>query len=319
MNILLTGGSGFIGSHLATALHAAGHVLHNFDLRPAADFPGQDQHGDVRDVAALSRAVIGMDLVIHLAAEHADDVTPESRYADTNVRGAQHLVQAIENAAVSRVLLFSSASVYGLGDTTEQAPLSPHTPYGHSKVAAEQLLSNWQSKAPSERALRILRPCVVYGPGHHGNMRRLIDAVDRPHLVLVGSGRNTKSICYVGNLVAATLFDLAMRPGLHIHNVADTPDLDMHSLTRLIRTELGRDPDAAWRVPMTPALAFGHVCDLIARVGGPRLELSAARVRKFCSSTSLTATNLLAAGYRAPFDHVTGIRATLSSRARSDA
>ena len=148
-------------------------------------------------------------------------------------------------------------------------------------------------------------------------MRRLIDAVDRKRLVLVGSGRNTKSVCYVGNLVAATLFDLAVQPGLRIHNVADLPNLDMYALTRLIRTSLHHDPDAIWRVPKLVALGIGSACDVLARAGGPRFELSAARVRKFCANTSLSAETLFKAGFRAPYDHAEGLRATLAARGRT--
>lgn len=313
MEILLTGGSGFIGGHLARALAEAGHRVRIYDLRAPAD--ARDSHvADVRDADALARALAGVDLVVHLAAEHADDVQPVQRYFDTNVGGARALAAAMARTGVDRLVHYSSVSVYGDGDTDEQrSDLRPTTPYGESKRQAEQVLMDWQAAAPARRALRILRPCVVYGPGHHGNLRRWMRELERPRPWRIGDGRQLKSVAYVGNVVAATLCDLATRAGVVVHNVVDGPDLSVAALERLILDALGREGVRPRVVPPLLALAAATLFDAHAALTGARHAISRARVRKYCTGTPVRQGALYHSGFVAPYDHRAGLIATIAA------
>jgi nucleoside-diphosphate-sugar epimerase len=217
-------------------------------------------------------------------------------------------------AGVERLVHFSSVSVYGDGDTDEQrADLRPTTPYGESKRQAEQVLMDWQSADPARRALRILRPCVVYGPGHHGNLRRWMRELDRSRPWRIGDGRQVKSVAYVGNVVAATLFDLATRAGVVVHNVVDGPDLRVVELERLILDALGRGHVRPRVVPPAVALAVATLFDLHAAATGARHAISRARVRKYCTGTPVRQGVLYRSGFVAPHDHRAGLTVTIAA------
>jgi len=86
--VLVTGGSGFIGARLVAALLDAGHTVTIYDKRQSELFPDLNIVADVRDKLALASACKGMDVIYHLAAEHADNVRPPTLYYDVNVKGA---------------------------------------------------------------------------------------------------------------------------------------------------------------------------------------------------------------------------------------
>jgi len=317
VNIVLTGGSGFIGTHLARLLIELGHDIVLADLERSHTWPERWQRADVRNADDLRRTLVGTDLVIHLAAEHADDVQPVSRYWATNVEGMRALLGAMNEIGVHRLVHFSSVSVYGPGeDERSPEPLHPEHDYGRSKWAAEQLARAWQEQAPGVRALRILRPAVVYGTGHRGNMRRLMAALDTRWPLMIGDGSQHKSICFVGNLVAATLFDLAESPGVVIHNVVDAPDVDMATLVSTIRQALGRSSGRTLHIPKSWAMALGHLADAAARVLPWRPSIGAERIRKFCTGTRFSADRLSASGFKAPYTHIEGLIATVDDQAR---
>lgn len=124
MRVLLTGGAGFIGRHVAGALVARGHDVRVLDsLRHAvhgengASAPGAWMHGDVRDAAAVDRALVGIDAVVHLAAKVGLGVNVGDMpdYASTNDLGTAQLLAAMARAGVMRLTLASSMVVYGEG------------------------------------------------------------------------------------------------------------------------------------------------------------------------------------------------------------
>jgi nucleoside-diphosphate-sugar epimerase len=88
VNICIVGGSGFVGTRLATRLIAAGHTVVVADKNDSKKYPRLWVYADVREPETLEKVLIGSDAVINLAAEHRDDVTPKSLYDDVNVTGA---------------------------------------------------------------------------------------------------------------------------------------------------------------------------------------------------------------------------------------
>jgi nucleoside-diphosphate-sugar epimerase len=311
MNIVITGGSGFIGTRLVGALLAAGHHVRIFDQAASARYPDRVWRGDVRDAAAVTSALERCDWVIHLAAEHRDDVRPSSRYVDVNVGGTRVVLHAAEACEVTRVLYVSSAAVYGLAqpDADESTPLHPQNPYGESKASAESLCLDWVQADAEKRRLVILRPCVVFGEGNRGNVYHLIDQIRRRRFAMIGDGSNRKSIAYVGNLVDFMLQQIDVAPGLHLYNYADKPDPNMRELVALIHELLGR-PDRRWlRVPYLGALAAAHLGDLWSKIGSPPLRLNSERVRKFCADTRISTRALDGLG----FSPRTPLRAALAA------
>ncbi len=193
MRVLVTGGSGFIGSRLVADLLKGGHSVLILDKVVSAHYPDLCQIGDVRDREAVSRAVKDVDLVYHLAAEHRDDVRPISLYYEVNVEGTKILTDACIVSGVKHIIFTSSVAIYGLnaGIPSETTPPDPFNDYGRSKLQAEEILRQWRTEDLS-RCLTIIRPSVVFGEGNRGNVFNLVRQINSGRFVMVGKGKNQK-------------------------------------------------------------------------------------------------------------------------------
>ena len=312
MDVLVIGGSGFIGSRLIEVLTGQGHRVRNLDLRTSARFGELTSIGDVRDIAAVEQAAHGCDAIVNLAAEHRDDVRPVSLYQSVNVDGAAAVVKAAEAGGVQRIVFTSTVAVYGLDkrSPTEQSPLEPFNEYGRTKAEAEQVLTAWAAADP-DRSLTIVRPSVVFGEGNRGNVYTLARQIATRRFLIVGNGRNRKSMGYVGNVAAFLASCLAGPAGTRVINYADKPDLPTRELVSLIRRQLrGRDS----RIPPIPralGMVGGWVFDLAARATGRTFPISAVRIRKFCAETTVDTSVVEASGFQRHYSLPEALRRTL--------
>lgn len=320
MNIVVLGGSGFIGSRLVSELIAAGHAVRIFDKRPSAEHPGLVTLGDIRDAVAVTSALAGCDCAVNLAAEHADDVRPGSLYYEVNVGGARNLLHAAEANGVVRLLFVSSVSVYGLDQplANESSPLLPSNDYGRSKAAAEAEYLAWAQALPTRRSLLMVRPCVVFGEGNRGNVHNLIDHIRRRRFVMIGSGENRKSIAYVGNLVGFLCACVEAPAGVQVYNYADKPDFSTRELVDSIRALLPEAGMMRLRLPYALALALGYAFDALAWLRGSPMAISSARVRKFCADTRIAADAVRATGFVPRVDLKEALALTIASLPRED-
>lgn len=291
MKTLLIGGSGFIGTRLVESLQEAGHQVRILDRSPTSRFGELATQGDVRDLQTVRAAMEGVEAVFLLAAEHRDDVQPSSLYYDVNVAGAENTAQAAADAGIRRIIFTSTVAVYGLnsGMANEDTPTAPFNDYGHSKLAAEEVLKGW-ARGSADRSAVIVRPTVVFGEDNRGNVFNLLSQVASGKFVMVGNGENRKSMCYVGNLVPFLIGGLTAGPGVRITNYADKPDLTMNELVSLVRGETRGDPSLPPKIPYSLGLMGGYAADVAARLLGRSLPISSVRVRKFCATTQVAMT-----------------------------
>lgn len=308
MKILITGGSGFIGTVLARHLTAAGHDIRIYDRVRSQTFPELCIVRDVRDREALADACTGMELVVHLAAEHADDVSPVSLYYDVNVGGARNLTDVCLERGVKSIIFTSTVAVYGLGAgvAREDSPIAPFNDYGRSKWQAEEVLTDWQASNPGNR-LMILRPSVVFGENNRGNVYNLINQIRSGRFIMVGDGTNRKSMAYVENVAAFIAGRVGSQAGREIFNYADSPDLMTAELVKVVRDELGRS-GSPLRLPLVAGLLAGHLLDAAGVMTGKRFPISAIRIRKFSADTQVAADRAAATGFRPTFSIVDGLR-----------
>ena len=113
MKIAVIGGSGFVGTELITLLRKE-HEIVNLDKRPSNEFASITKIVDVRNPGQLNEALVGRDLVILLAAEHRDDVSPISLYYDVNVSGMRNVLAAMELNGIKKIIFTSTVALYGL-------------------------------------------------------------------------------------------------------------------------------------------------------------------------------------------------------------
>ena len=223
MKALVTGGAGFIGSHLVDALVEDGaevHVVDDFssgrleNLESALQLGAHLHPGDVTDPSAMTALVAdaGCDVVFHLAAQIAvrRSTTDPAFDAHVNVAGTAAVLEAARRGGVGRVVLASSAAVYGNParlPTSELATLAPLSPYGTSKAAAELYLALYRRR--HRLSTLALRMSNVYGPrqdpdGEAGVVAIFSAAASAGRPVTVyGDGRQTRDYLHVSDAVAA--------------------------------------------------------------------------------------------------------------------
>ncbi len=267
--ILVTGGSGFIGSGLVKALVCAGHSVRVLDdnsrgsprrladIEKDIDFIG----GDVRDAATVARAAEGMDEVHHLAFVNGTEFfySQPELVLDVGVRGMVNVIDACRKNNVGTLVLASSSEVYQTPPqvpTAEDAPLSipdplnPRYSYGGGKLISELMAINYGRKF-FERVL-IFRPHNVYGPDMGWEhvipqfalrLHKLARAQKSGPLrfEIQGTGEETRSFCFVDDLVAGVLAMRDKGEHLGIYHVGTMDEVTIADLARRVAKAAGRD------------------------------------------------------------------------------
>lgn len=210
MNVLLTGGMGYIGSHTALTLLYSGHRVVLYDnlsnsgyevLEKLAQITGQKipfLNGDVRDSELLTRTFLNhhIDAVIHLAGLKAvgESVQKPVEYYSNNVQGTISLLQAMQSAHVKMLVFSSSATVYGIPKylpLDENHPTSATNPYGRSKLHIEEMLTEVAASDPEWRisCLRYFNPVGAHESGLIGENPNGVPNNLMPYIAQVAAGQ----------------------------------------------------------------------------------------------------------------------------------
>lgn len=313
MNITSIGASGFVGTRLLDLLKkSAEYKLKNIDLLPSHFFNEITEIGDVRDVEQMKQRLIGADVVVLLAAQHRDDVTPISLYYDTNVEGMKSTLEAMEHNGIKRLVFFSSVAVYGLNkqNPNEEHPKDPFNHYGKSKWEAEQVLQEWY-KTHQDWNINIIRPTVIFGERNRGNVYNLLNQIANGKFLMVGKGENRKSMAYVENVVSFVKYMIEnLMNGYNVFNYIDKPDFTMNELVQHVEKVLKkRIPKIHF--PYWLGLCGGYCFDILAKLIGKKLPISSVRVKKFCATTEYDATKVSKTDFKVPFSLAEGLARTL--------
>ncbi|MBN2654307.1 MAG: NAD-dependent epimerase/dehydratase family protein [Nitrospirae bacterium] len=315
MRVLVIGGSGFIGTRLVSDLINEGHSVRIFDKAESGKYPELCEIGDIRDAAAVNAALNDVDMVYHLAAEHRDDVSPIALYYDVNVEGTRNIVKACIKNRVNRLVFTSSVAIYGLnvGEPTEDFPAHPFNDYGKSKYQAEEILNDW-AKNNELGSLVIVRPSVVFGEGNRGNVYNLVKQIVSGRFVMVGDGRNRKSMSYVGNVSAFLVYmGENVLSGVHIFNYADKPDFTMDELVSEVFNHFGRQASRLRKIPYCIGIIGGLVFDILATITGKKYAVSSVRIRKFCANTVVGVKRIESTGFVPPYKLKKGLELFLKN------
>ena len=218
MNILITGGTGFIGSRLALRCKRNGDFV---TVLGRENTPAEIQNKKlldeeqirvsligVDDKESINNLLKGIDIVFHLAAAQHEMNIPDKVFWDVNVEGTRNLLDASVQNGIKRFVHGSTIGVYGVldGKIDENSPCKPDNIYGKTKLEGEKLVLSYKEKLP----VSVVRIPETYGPGDR-RLLKLFKAVQKKVFALIGKGQNLHHLIYVEDLVDGFLLSCQQR------------------------------------------------------------------------------------------------------------
>lgn len=253
MKILVTGGAGFIGSHVSKLLLNEGHsvtVLDNLSKghQDLVDKRAQFIQADILDQKKLAEILSGHEAVIHMASliEVGESVKKPVEFSKNNILGTVTFLEVMKNTGVKKIIFSSSACVYGVPKKlpiTEDDPLGEQeNPYGITKVTMEQFCMLYQRLYNFD--VVILRYFNPYGPGELHNpethaIPNFIKAVlNKTPIPLFWKGEQVRDFIYIDDLAKAHILPLNLK-GLHIFNIGTEVGIKVINVINIIFKLLG--------------------------------------------------------------------------------
>ncbi len=211
MKNLVTGATGFVGSHIAERLIKEGEdvvvlVRKTSNTGFLSGIGAKFAYGDINDIESVKAAMRGIDIVYHSAALADEWISREEAYR-VNVEGTRNLLDAAREAKVKRFVFISSLAVMGMKDHHGTQADSPYHKTGDSyidtKIDSEQLVMDYYKKYGLP--VTVVRPGFVFGPRDNKLIPRLSDRLGKKQFIFVGSGKNKINAVYIENLTDAII------------------------------------------------------------------------------------------------------------------
>lgn len=238
MKILITGNNGFVGTNLTLYLNNLGYTTTGITRNPKST-------NEINYNSLSTEIWDESDVIIHLAGKAHDlkNTSNEQEYFEVNTELTKTLYQQFLKSTC-KVFIYMS-SVKAVADKvattlTEDVEPTPATPYGKSKLAAEQYLLS--QKLPKGKFLYILRPCMIHGPGNKGNLNLLYKLVSKGIPYPLGAFKNKRSFLSIENLNFLILELLKQKPSSGVYNAADDEAIATTDLIKLMSESLDKKP-----------------------------------------------------------------------------
>lgn len=322
MRLLVTGGTGFIGSHLAEQGRRLGAevVVLGLTDRPeeranASLLQRQGVEvipGSITDAELCGRAARGATHVFHLAVAMREGAKSDEFFESINLDGTRRLLEASANGGVRRFVYCSTIGIYGHrapGITHEDSPLAPGNIYERTKVAAERLVREFAAR----RSLpyTILRPADVYGPRDQ-RLLKLFKGVAAGRFPLFGDGKGRRHMIYVDDVVSGFFRACERDAALGASFILAGPRAcTLRELIAEVQAATGRRRYGI-RLPLRPMLAASAVVEDVSRVVGVDPPIYRRRMDFFWSDSEFDTTRARGALDWAPrVELPEGIRRTL--------
>lgn len=320
MRAVITGGSGFLGSHLAELLLKKNHqpvclsrgrtdtsYLKSLGLTPVK--------ADVMDRGSIEKNIGPGDLIFHTAAILGSAKADPKDYMAFNVQGTVNVLEAAIRSGAGKFIFVSTTAAMGPvgfpeAPMTEKTPCRPDSAYGKSKLKAEKKIHELaQSKIPC----LIVRPHIIYGPRSNpiSSTARLFSAMQKKTALIIGNTKNYFPLCYVKNLAAAMVY-LAQKQdhGIHTYLVGDQEILSLGEVMELIGREFGINKRIV-HIPYWLPYSIAAAADLAGRLFHFTPLLSRDVVRGMAKSLYLyDLSKTKGAGFEPPFTLEEGIKET---------
>ena len=314
MNYIITGGTGFIGTHLANLIAQTypEAKIYNLDIvepgnplptvknyKPALKEGEKHQatfvYCDVRKPIEVPFEVTPEDVIFNFAAVHRTPGHPDYEYFETNIRGAENVCAFAEKHGIKKIVFTSSIAPYGAAEELKEETTlpTPNTPYGISKLVAEKIHMTWQAKDPN-RQLTIVRPGVVFGRGENGNFSRLFWGIKKHTFAYPGRKDTIKACVYVKELVRFILWNVEERKtSFDIFNCTFEPAYTIEEIVKTIKKVTG----LTQFVPYIPNAIIMPAAFCAKLLGSP-MGICPTRVKKLQISTNICGKKLAASGYK---------------------
>ena len=313
MNYIIFGGSGFVGTHLIHLLRE--EVVTPDDRIYCLDIvmPGEEGvvpgvveknegvdyiRTDVRKPIELDFVPTEQDVIFNLAAVHRTPGHPDYEYFETNIRGAENITAFAEKYGIRKMLFTSSIAPYGAAEELKEETTlpTPNTPYGISKLVAEKIHETWQNGDAAHRELTILRPGIVYGKGEHGNMTRLYWGQRKRYFFYTGRKDTIKACIYVKELVRFIKYRMIDNdfPGVDLFNCTYEPAFTIEQIC----TTMQKATDMHRHIPLVPAWMLMTAATILGPIGGKKVGIHPARVKKLMISTNICGRKMAATEYQ---------------------
>lgn len=326
MNYIITGGTGFIGTHLANLIKEQDEnaqvwnldivdpekLDHMTDLKEIEEYttikqwksPVRDGetrkstfvYCDVRKpIEKLPFTPTPDDIIFNFAAVHRTPGHPDHAYFETNIRGAENVCAFAEKWGIKNIVFTSSIAPYGAAEELKEETTlpTPNTPYGISKLVAEKIHLGWKASS-SEHKLTIVRPGVVFGKGENGNFTRLYWAIRGHKFAYPGRKDTIKACIYVKELVRFILWNVTERKTKsEIFNCCFEPAYTIEHIVGAMKKVTG----LTQFVPDIPNWVIMPAATVIGAMGAP-MGICPARVKKLQISTNICGKKLAGCGYK---------------------
>lgn len=271
MKVLVTGGTGFTGSHLVRRLLERGHEVLVMDNQKGLFYDellskgARIELGSITDKRLASKVVQGCEVVHHLAAAFRQLNVPDQYYWDVNVEGTRHLVDAAYRLGVRKFIYCSTQGVHGHIQTppgNEDSPIAPEDYYQLTKYKGEEVVREYVEKGLDAVTLR---PTAIYGPGDPGRFLILFRLVKRGTFLMFGDGNTFYHPVYVENLVDA--FELAAeKDGIRgaSYIIGDEQYYSLNQLVQEVAAAI-EVPVRIRHLPFWPVWTAAWICETVCK------------------------------------------------------
>lgn len=320
MKVLITGGSGFIGTNYVDYALSKGCELINVDIKA----PFKKEHNqywkncDIMDFEKLEKIVLDFkpQYVVHLAAKTGvHSVTDLNEFAP-NMQGVKNLIQALirlntEGTEIKRVIFTSTLLVCKMGYIPKHdTDYMPTTAYGKSKVEGEKIVRNWQN-LPFEWT--IIRPISVWGPWMVEPYINFFKAVSQGWYMHIGDGHYKRSMGYVEN-IAHEIHCILTAPSEKVHKktfyVGDPEPTDLYDFAEKVREKM--NAPKIRKMPIWLAKSFAKIGDLLKLLGWTNVPLTSFRLNNITTEYVFDLSPIMdVCGGKLPYDIDTAIEKTV--------
>lgn len=322
MNYIITGGTGFIGTHLTNLIlaeHPEAKVWNLDIVKPGTPNPVVKNYKPaVRDGEKLGSTYVECDIrkpieslpfelttedvIFNFAAVHRTPGHEDIEYFETNIRGAENVCAFAEKYGIKKMVFTSSIAPYGASEQLKEETTlpTPNTAYGISKLVAEKIHLAWQ-KGGADRQLTIVRPGVVFGKGENGNFSRLYWGIRKHTFAYPGRKDTIKACVYVKELVRFILWNIEGHTdgtdntdkGVALYNCTFEPAYTIEEIVKAMKKVTG----LTQTVPYIPNSIIMPMAACAKMVGSP-MGICPARVKKLQISTNICGKKMKESGYQ---------------------